>query len=125
MKGHIRTALATLVVVAALALPAAALAAGLSVKSTFPKSNPVANKLWPISLKVRDGGKKLSGTVHYNFLFEGAQVSTQKGHSFTGGTYTDKLKFPKKAEGITLTLQVVVVTKDGTKKIDHTVTTKA
>jgi hypothetical protein len=124
-SGRIRAIIALAAVLAILAVPATALAAAFSVKATFPKSNPVAGKSWPISLKVTKGKKKLSGSVKYNFVIPGITTESRPGHSFKGGVYHDKLKFPKQAIGIKIDLYVIVKTGDGTVKVEHTVTTRS
>ena len=60
------------------------------------------------------GSQKLSGTVNYRFLYLGQVVSRQPGRSFTHGVCYDTLKWPRKAVGHTITLQVVVSTRYGT-----------
>jgi hypothetical protein len=108
-----------------LAFPAAALAGGsFTVKAHFPNHTPIANKKWPITIDVTKGKTQLSGSVKYQFLLGPTVVSTQPGHKFTKGVYTDKLTFPSDAIGQALTLGVVVTTKYGSKTIDWTVDTK-
>ena len=112
-------------VLAALMFPAGALAGGaFTVKAHFPNHTPIANQKWWITLDVTKGKTKLSGSVHYQFLFSGSVVSTQPGHKFKNGVYKDGLKFTSPAVGQQLTLAVIVTTKYGTKTIDWTVTTK-
>jgi hypothetical protein len=124
-SGRIRTVFAVAAILAMLAIPATALASAFSVKATFPKGNPTAGKAWPISLKVTKGKQKLSGSVKYDFVIPGITSRTRNGHAFKGGVYRDKLKFPKAAVGIKIDLYVIVKTKDGTVKVEHTVTTRS
>ncbi|MGO9898720.1 MAG: hypothetical protein ACLP0J_03260 [Solirubrobacteraceae bacterium] len=66
-----------------------------------------------------------SGSVRYEYLYDGSVVSHQPGHSFSGGVYRDTLDFPRKAVGYPLTLRVVVTTRYGTDDLDWAVTTRA
>lgn len=97
-----------------LAIPVAASAAAFTAHLTAPNHQPIANKRWPITVTVTRGRAKLSGSVRYEFAFNGQVVSHQPGHKFTGGVYRDKLLFPKKAVGYTLSLRVIVTTSYGT-----------
>ncbi len=110
--------------VVALAIPAAASAASFKVTPHISGHKPTAKKKWPIALTVTKGQKKLSGSVKYEFLFDGSVVSHQAGKKFTDGIYKDELLFPASAEGIKLTLQIVVKTSYGTQNVDWTVTTR-
>jgi hypothetical protein len=113
-----------LALVAALALPAAALAASFKLTPHIANHAPTINKKWPITVDVTKGTTKLSGSVTYQFLFSGTVVSTQKGHSFTNGVYKDALEFPSKSLGQPLTLRIVVKTKDGSEHLDWAITPK-
>ncbi|HEX3804983.1 MAG TPA: hypothetical protein VHV75_19310 [Solirubrobacteraceae bacterium] len=110
-----------LALIAALMLPASALAASFKLTPHIANHTPIINKKWPITVDVTKGKTKLSGSVTYQFLFSGSVVSTQKGHSFKNGVYKDSLDFPANALGQALTLRIVVKTKDGTEHIDWTV----
>jgi hypothetical protein len=107
------TVLAPLAVLAVIALPATALASGFTAHLYLATHQP---KVGYQSIKVTAsrGNQKLSGSVSYRFLLNGLQVSKQPGHSFRRGVYYDKLKWPGKAVGHTITLQVVVRTRYGT-----------
>jgi hypothetical protein len=109
----------------ALALPAPAAAASLTAHLQAPNHSPVVGKKWYITVTVTDNGKKIGGSVRYEFLFAGMVVSTQPGHSFKAGVYHDWLLFPKKSVGYPLTLRVVVKTSDGTANLDWKVNVKA
>lgn len=124
-RGRIRAAITTIVLIALLAIPAVALASSFSVHATFPKSQPVAGKPWPIELKVTKGKTKLSGSVKYKFVIPGVYSTTRKGHKFKNGMYKDKLTFPSSSVGITIDLHVLVTTKYGTESVVHKVTTKS
>lgn len=124
-----RGAVAAVVASAALALPAAAPAGVLTktsggVKAVLhaPNHTPAVGKKWWITIDVTHGKAKPSGSVKYQFEFGGAVVSTQPGHSFTGGHFRDWLIFPAKASGIKLTLDTVVKTKYATVDLPWTVT---
>jgi hypothetical protein len=108
-------------VVAAM-LPATALAASFKVTPHIANHRPIVNKKWPVELTVTKGRTKLSGTVSYEFLFEGAVVSHQAGHRFTRGIYRDTMLFPSQAVGQPLTLRILVTVKSyGTEHIDWSV----
>lgn len=110
-----RAAVLLIALAAALAVPANALAGGFTAHLYVPGNThqpKVGN--WRIKVTATRGKQKLSGHVHYNFLFEGMVVSTQAGYSFKNGVYHDTLMWPKRAVGHTITLQVVVVTRYGT-----------
>ena len=112
-------------VLVALALPATALAAKrFTIRAHFPNHAPIAKQLWPIRLMVTKGTAKLSGSVRYEFEFNGTVVSKQPGHRFTRGLYRDKLLFPLKSVGEPLTLVVVVKTRYGTEDVDWAVKTR-
>lgn len=110
--------------VAALAPAASAAGATFTVKAHFPNHTPIAGKHWPVTLDVTKGATKLSGSVRYEFEFDGSVVSHQPGHRFTDGVYKDEMTFPADAVGQPLTLVVLVTTKDGTKSVDWAVKTK-
>jgi hypothetical protein len=125
---HVRSTLGVLTVAItalALALPAPAGATSISAHLSAPNHSPIAGKKWYITVTISRGGKKLSGSVKYQFLYNGLKVSTQPGHSFTGGVYHDWLLFPKDAVGQPLTLRVVVTTKYGTTDLDWAVKARA
>lgn len=113
-----------LALIAALALPAAALAASFKLTPHIANHAPIVNKKWPITVDVTKGTTKLSGSVTYQFLFSGSVVSTQKGHSFKDGVYKDSLDFPSNSLGQKLTLRIVVKTKNGTEHLDWAITPK-
>jgi hypothetical protein len=112
----------------AVALPGPAGAAGgWTAKMTVPTHTPKARVKWPVKIVVKTtGGKPLSGTVQYHFLFGGQVVSTAGCHagkpdpcSFTG-TYRDRdLRWPRRAVGYKLTFQATVKTKLGTKNLNY------
>jgi hypothetical protein len=113
-----------LVAVAALAVPAGASAASFTAKLSEPSHTPSVGGQ-KISVTVTKGKTKLSGSVNYKFLFDGQTVSTQKGHSFKNGLFTDTLLWPKEAIGHKITLDVVVTTKYGTENLDWWIQVKA
>lgn len=102
----------------ALALPATASAGGFTARLQAPNHTPKAGRDWPITVTARRGRAKLSGSVRYEFLFQGQIVSRQPGHRFKHGLYRDKLLWPAAAIGHKLTLRVVVKTRYGTDRID-------
>ncbi len=110
-------------VVATLALPCSALASAFKLTPRIRNHRPTVTREWPITIVVTRGRTKLSGRVSYEYLFNGSVLSRQKGHSFTGGVYTDHLVFPAKSAGQPLTLRIVVtVPKYGTQRLDWAVT---
>lgn len=109
----------------ALVIPATATAAAFSAHLKAPNHTPTASKPWPISVTVTRGGAKLSGSVRYEFLYDGSVVSHQPGHSFRGGVYHDTLEFPSEAVGYPLTLRVIVTTTYGSVDLDWAVKTRA
>ncbi len=110
---RLNTMLVLLAALAVIALPASALASGFTARLYVSSHQPKVGK-WPLKVTATRGSQKLSGTVSYRFLLDGTQVSKQPGHSFTRGVYHDKLTWPKRAVGHTITLQVVVRTRYGT-----------
>ncbi len=96
-----------------LALPAPALAGGFTARLYAPNHQPRVGN-WRITVTATRGRQKLSGRVDYRFLYQGTVVSRQPGHGFTGGVFRDTLKWPARAIGRTITLQVVVSTRYGT-----------
>jgi hypothetical protein len=107
------------------AVPASALASAVTDHLQAPNHSPTAGKSWPITVTVTRGSAKLSGSVKYEFLYNGSVVSHQPGHSFKGGVYHDTLKFPDEAVGYSLTLRVIVTTHYGTVDLDWAVKTRA
>ncbi len=110
-----RSVLLLTALIAALAFPANALAGGFTAHLYVPHNThqpKVGN--WRIKVTATRGTQKLSGTVSYRFLFQGAVVSTQSGGKFTHGVFYNTLVWPKRAVGHTITLQVVVRTHYGT-----------
>lgn len=114
-------ALATLVT---LALPASAMASSFKLTPHIANHTPTIGVKWPITVDVDKGKTKLSGSVKYQFLFQGSVVSTQPGHSFKNGVYKDLLLFPasRTPAGITLTIKIEVKTKYGTESLNWRVT---
>jgi hypothetical protein len=113
---------------ASLASPTAAPAVKWSAKLTAPGHTPKARKRWPVKIVVKTaGGKPISGTVQYNFLFGGqvVQVRSCLDHGNTPckfrGTYRDVLHFPARSIGYNLTLRFIVKTRFGTKNIDYAI----
>ncbi len=114
-----------LVAAFALILPGAASAASFGARVAFPKSNPVMNKPWRITIYAWKGHRELSGSTKYQFLLNGSPVtSTRKGISFRNGVGHDSLVFPGEAVGHTLTVRVLVTTSYGTQGFNHNVTTQ-
>jgi hypothetical protein len=109
----LRPLLPVVVAVAALAVPASALAGGFTARLYAPNHQPKVGS-WRITVTATRGRQKLSGTVKYRFLSNGAVVGRRPGHSFTGGVFHDTLQWPSEAVGHTITLQVVVTTRYGT-----------
>ena len=110
---RLRLALLGAAAVLLLALPASALAGGFTARLYAPNHQPKVG-YWHITVTATRGRQKLSGSVNYRFLFQGFVVSHQRGHGFTNGVFHDVLKWPGKAVGHTITLQVVVSTRYGT-----------
>lgn len=112
--------------VAALTLPASALAASFRITPHIANHAPRINVKWPIELTVTGGTTKLSGSVKYEFLFSGSVVSSQPGHKFTGGIYRDTMLFPTKSLGEPLTLRILVTVPADhrTEHIDWAIKTK-
>jgi hypothetical protein len=119
-SAHLRKsagAIAVIVAIAAAMLPSAALASAFTAKLTIPTHTPKVGKE-KLTVTAVKGSQKLSGTVSYQFLFEGQPVSKQPGGSFKNGVYHDTLLWPAEAVGHKITLQVVVKTKYGTDLLD-------
>ena len=114
------------VIAAALALPASAAAASFRITPHIANHTPIVNKKWPIELTVTAGRKRLSGSVRYEFLFDGSVVSHQPGHRFTDGIYRDTMVFPSRSLGEPLTLRILVTVPayHRTEHIDWAVRTK-
>lgn len=100
-----------------LVLPATALASGFTAKLYMSTHEPRVG-YQPIKVTATRGSRKLSGDVSYQFLYHGTLVSHQPGHRFTDGVFRDKLKWPSRAVGHTITLRVVVKTRYGTDYLD-------
>jgi len=125
VRSHRRAALVMAGLVLALAAPAAASAAAFSAKLTAPNHTPTANKKWPITVTVTRGQTKLSGSVRYQFLFQGQVEASRPGHAFSRGVYHDTLLFPGEAIGHVLSLHVIVTTKYGTVALPWWIKTRA
>lgn len=98
----------TLSFVLAVMLPAAAQAASFKITPHIANHTPIVNKKWPVELTVTAGKKRLSGSVKYEFLFDGSVVSHQPGHKFRRGIYRDTMVFPSQSLGEPLTLRILV-----------------
>jgi hypothetical protein len=112
-RPRLRAIVLPIVGMLALALPASALAGGFTAR-LYPSSHTPKVGAWPLTVTATRGRQKLSGSVNYQFLFQGIVVSRQPGHSFSNGVFHDKLIWPKRAIGNTITLRVVVKTRYGT-----------
>jgi hypothetical protein len=112
--------------VVAVTLPAAAQAASFKITPHIPNHTPIVNQKWPVELTVTAGKKRLSGSVKYEFLFEGSVVSHQPGHKFTRGIYRDAMVFPSQSLGQPLTVRMLVTVPayHRTEHIDWAVKTK-
>jgi hypothetical protein len=118
-------ALTAAALVLAVSAPASASAAPFTAHLKAPNHTPTAGKKWPITVTATRGHTKLSGSVRYQFLFDGTVESNQPGHSFKRGVFHDTLLFPKEAVGYPLTLRVIVKTRYGTVDLNWSVKTKA
>ena len=119
--------LVAVTLLAALVLPASALAASFKITVHIANHAPVVNKKWPIELTVTRSHKKLSGTVRYQWMFDGTVVRTQPLHGsfkFKHGVYQDQLVFPRASLGEALTLRFLVKTRYGTEHADWKLVTK-
>jgi hypothetical protein len=122
-------ALSTVASASGSAAPRARSAASWTVKVTAPGHKPKARKRWPVKIVAKtSSGKAVSGTVQYLFLFNGTVVSTRSCLDVGTtpckfrGTYRDVLHFPARAIGQSFTLQFVVKSSLGTKKINYPIT---
>lgn len=85
----------------------------------------MANKKWIYTLVVTDAHRHpLPATIDTEFALQGAVVGhdTPPTHSLRNGRYKEALKFPAKAAGYPIDLQVVVHTKLGSVTVDWPVT---
>jgi hypothetical protein len=121
--------LATVAATSVLAAPRAHSAVRWTATLTASGHHPKARKRWPVKIVVKtSGGKPVSGTVQYHFLFNGTVVGTRSclDHGTAPcpfrGTYRDILHFPMAAVGHPLTLQFVIKTRFGTKNINYAIT---
>jgi hypothetical protein len=105
------------VMIAMLALAGSALAGGFTARLYAAGHQPRVG-YWPIKVTATRGSQKLSGDVNYEFVWHGMVVSHQPGHRFRNGVFRDKLLWPAKAVGHTITLRVVVKTRYGTDYIN-------
>src|SRR5690348_8472953 len=63
---------------ASFASPTAGESVSWSVKLTAPGHTPKARKRWPVKIVAKTaGGKPVSGTVQYNFLYAGTVVGVR------------------------------------------------
>jgi hypothetical protein len=113
--------IAVLVVLGVLAsAPASSQAASFRAHLSAPTHTPRAGKVWRITVSARtNSGRPLRATAFYQFLYGGRVVSTQypdPGHppgrrhspySFFG-SYSDPIRWPRRAVGYRLTFRVVV-----------------
>jgi hypothetical protein len=118
---RIRVKPAVLALLVTLALPASAFAAAFKLTPHIANHTPTINVKWPITVDVTKGRLKLSGSVKYEFLFQGSVVSHQPGRKFTRGVYRDTLLFPSESLSQMLTLRIIVKTKYGTEHLDWAV----
>lgn len=102
------------VITAAVSLPASALAAPPFTAKLFIGTHQPKVGKQPLTVTATRGRQRLSGTVRYQFLYNGLVVGRQPGGSFRNGVYHDTLAWPRKAVGHTIRLQVIVRTRYGT-----------
>ena len=116
-RSALRPVFLVIAVAVALALPASALAGGFSATLKIGSHEPKVGAQ-PITVTATRGSQKLSGTVRFQFLYQGTIVSKQPGGKLSNGVYRTKLLWPARAIGHTVTLQTVVQTKYGTDKLN-------
>jgi hypothetical protein len=116
-RSALRPVFLVIAVAVALALPASALAGGFSATLKIGSHEPKVGAQ-PITVTATRGSQKLSGTVRFQFLYQGTIVSKQPGGKLSNGVYRTKLLWPARAIGHTITLQTVVQTKYGTDKLN-------
>lgn len=100
---------------------------GMRASLHGPNHDPAPNKLWYYSVEATTAsGLPLAGTFDTEFVFGGQVVGRENPptHSLKNGRLTDGVTFPARAEGIPLTFQVVVHTKDGSVTLDWPVKVK-
>jgi hypothetical protein len=112
-QSALRPVFLVIAVAVALALPASALAGGFSSTLKIGSHEPKVGAQ-PITVTATHGSQKLSGTVHFQFVYQGTVVSTQPGGKLSRGVYRTKLLWPARAVGHSITLRVVVQTRYGT-----------
>jgi hypothetical protein len=104
------------------AWPATAGAAGFVAQLKAPNHNPMAGKLWYITVSARTAsGRPLRATAYYEYYYNGQKVATRnpspsdprdesggpRPYAFKG-SYRDGILWPKRSAGIPLTFRVVV-----------------
>lgn len=89
-------------------------------KLSAPGHHPKANKPWPITITAKTySGKKLSGRVQYEFVFNGQVVSRQSNYRFKNGIFRDTITWPKRSVGINLVFRPVITTRRGVVRISY------
>jgi hypothetical protein len=122
LSGSIVAVLGAILISAAPGLAATVTGSSKGVKATMTVGthSPTANKAWPISFTVTEGGKSVKATLTYEWLFGGHVVHREKGKSFTGHL-SETFQWPVAAVGEPLTLQAVVAVGSATVNLDYAV----
>ncbi|MGH2915304.1 MAG: hypothetical protein ACRDMX_09975 [Solirubrobacteraceae bacterium] len=105
--------------------PRATSAARFGVRLHAPNHTPTANRKWWITMYITRGRSKLSGSVRYEFLYNGTVVGHRPGIRFKRGYARDDLLFPDAAVGYPLTVRILVSTRYGTVDLNWAVRTRA
>jgi hypothetical protein len=89
--------------------------------------DPTIKVKWAYTVTATDAkGHPLSGTIETEFAYGGSVVGKEAPfkHTFTDGKITNQVTFPAESLGVSLQLQVVVITSIGTKTLDWSVKSK-
>lgn len=113
--GHARAATSTSAATRPTSAAAQATSTAIVVHVTYPRTEPKAGGLWPITVVARTrAGAAVDGDVHYAFLLGSSVVARRPGGRMRGGVYHDRLEFPAEAVGYPITLEVIVEGDGGT-----------
>lgn len=97
---------------------------GLKVDLHGAGHHPVADKGWPVTVRVTHDGRPVDGTISYAFTYQGQVVARRSHYQFKNGHFHDTLNFPARAVGLPLAVQFVIDTPYGRQTVNYPITVK-
>jgi len=95
-------------------------AGGLTATMHGSTHQPKVERPWPVRFMVARGGRAVTASVSYEYLF-GGQVVARRSHYTFNGHFSDVFKWPSSAAGYPLTFRAVIVSGGATIDLDYQV----